>query len=127
MVFALLLSGCGKETEDLAKVEVRGRVVFPQDTRSNLIVTFTSQTGRQQRMYQAACSKDRQFKLECPPGSYKVTLTYMPAAPGGTGPAATEKPAKVGTIPARYQNAQDSPWEITVTAAGRKDLVLKLD
>src|SRR5262249_47096195 len=111
----------------LPRVEVRGRVVFPNDTESRLIVTFTSEGSDTQRRYHATCLRDRHFKLMCPRGSYKATLAYVPGAVGNAGPGPTEKPRQGGAIPSRYQDAKDSPWIVHVSGGGRSDVILVVE
>jgi hypothetical protein len=121
-------SGCGNNTEDdRPEVEVRGKLVFPGDTQSNLILTFALQDDKKQRTYRTTCLIDRHFKLKCPSGIYKITLAYVPAHSGASGPAATEKPIKIGSIPSRYLNPQDSPWKIFIPKGGNDNLVLKVE
>src|SRR6516165_3908678 len=86
-------SGCGNNTEDeRPEVEVRGKLVFPADTQSNLILTFALQDDKKQRTFRTICLIDRHFNLKCPSGIYKITLAYVPAHSGASGPAATQKP-----------------------------------
>jgi hypothetical protein len=125
LMLLVLTAGCGQTAEEEPpEVEVQGKLVYPADTESDLIVTFTPANPSNQKLYRGVCLKDRHFKLNCPKGNYKATIAYVPAHSGAAGPAATVKPVKTGSIPARYQNPTETPWEVFVPAAGRKDVVL---
>jgi hypothetical protein len=75
------------------------------------------------RIPSAACQADGTFSLDCPPGSYKVTVT----PPKGLGRGALPPTSKSGAaIPEAYRDAVKTSLRAEVPAGGTDDLVLEL-
>src|SRR5262245_36182489 len=125
-VGAMALSSCtASNSKMLAPVAFSGSVVSADGKPvADLVISFHPQeAGNAGNRPSAALDKDGKFKLDGIPGRYKVTLAPIPRHHGSaeaTGeltaaPAKGSDPKKAAKgVPARYLDAQSSPWDVTI-------------
>ena len=127
------LAGCGGRVTGPAKVEVEGKVTHGGKGVPLLIVTFNGATSADK--HDTHTEADGTFKLACPPGSYKVSLTAVPLGEGqgpsggaGDGTLAKAQDAKgLKQVPRNYQSPNTTPLQVDVPHGGRKDVDLPIE
>ena len=129
----LAMPGCGKPKAP-APVHVKGQIIVGTKPAVGIVITFYAQ-GPLQKLVQPAMALsdiDGKFKLECPPGEYKVTASPINAMTGATAPGLT------GPIPAApatgvqasnklndvFMRPNTTPLNVKVFDNGREDLML---
>jgi hypothetical protein len=131
LILSLCLIGCGKKGP--APVAVKGQVQYADKKPvTNMVLTFhpLDDTNKNNSPL-CLVEKEGQFQVNMLPGRYKVTLANIPLG-SGNGPAGGpdvgpgKGPAGVagGNALKRYQDREQSPWEIVVPETGKEDLVL---
>ncbi len=126
LVFAslcLLLVGC--RDKPLGLVPVQGKVFgYKNQPVEGAVVSFWPEDSKSTRIATARCQKDGSFKLECPKGSYKVTVTPSK----GLGKAAVPIPQQEDSaVPSSYRETGKTRLRVDVPDGGTDKLVLKLD
>ena len=127
---ALLLAGSCKPRQP-DPVEVAGRIEWrPARPVDGAVVTFhpADEVNKKGSLLSAPVQAG-QFSGKCLPGRYKVTLTPLAVGSlnpaGGTNPGTGAAPDKGGgTIPTRFRDATETPWDVTVPPEGKKDILL---
>lgn len=116
--------GCGpKQAPPAGPVDITGRLTAGGKPFGNVMLTLHPQDAAAQGQQPVALVKaDGTFATRCLPGSYKVTLSPLPRAPGDGGPGAAGKPDEtVGGVPSAYTTAANTPWAITVKESGNEE------
>jgi hypothetical protein len=130
----VLAGGCGKKPAP-APVPFVGQVLTTEKKPvGGLVLTLHPGEERNRSNQPSVFLKEGRFEGTCLPGRYKVTLAPLPAQ-GGAGPAGGEDAtagkapgtSTMPNVPAKYRDAQHSPWEVTIPDEGKKDLVLTLE
>jgi hypothetical protein len=131
LLVLLPLVGCGPPpAATRPPVDIGGKMTTAQGKGvGNVMLTLHPQDADAKGQQPMALVKaDGTFATRCIPGTYKVTLTPLPNAPGDGSPGAGTAPPPaggtgsgmpggnqtVGGIPAAYTNAASTPWQITV-------------
>jgi hypothetical protein len=129
--WAALPAGCAGKPPPPAKVHVEGRVVRQGRPVAFVMVTFHPQDPGEGQGYQGAAGKDGAFSLECPPGSYTVTLSPLPvgrgnaADPGAGGVVGSPESRGPEGIPRAHRSPSTTPLPLMkIPAGGKKDVVL---
>ena len=132
LVAAAALAGCGSPPAPRAEVPVSGHVVETGGKPvAGKVVCFHPQEPDQRDNASGTDDKGH-FTLKLVPGLYHVTLAEPGrGATGGAdngGVIAPEKGAKpkIGGMSSVYRNANETPWKVTIPAAGQSDLKLNL-
>lgn len=129
---ACALCGCsGKPTEGTPTGTVEGKVVHQGRPVPFVMVTLNPQNPADPNRYDGATAQDGSFRVQCPKGSYKVTLNPLPAGPGGdpgagglVGGAPDAKGLK--EIPLPYRGKASTPLTVDVPEGGRKGVTLEV-
>jgi hypothetical protein len=122
LLVALCLPGCGQKAPQ--QVPVKGKVIFAdRKSLDGATIRFWPQDAKISQSPSASCSGDGTFSLDCPPGSYKVTVTPRP--PVGKAAAPPPQAAAAG-IPSKYRDSIQTPLRVTVTEEDAEEKVLKL-
>jgi hypothetical protein len=127
----LVASGCGGKPPPPPLVTVNGKLVHKQEPVPLVLLTFVPTDPRSGVRPQAASQPDGTFTLQCPPGSYKVTLAPVPQAgaapPGDAAPLADPaKPGRLRAIPAAYRDPDNTPLRVEVPDGGKDGVVLEV-
>jgi hypothetical protein len=133
-VLLVVLVGCGKAASPA--VPVKGKVVYKNRPAAEVLVTFHPKDSREKTPSPVFTDNQGAFALECPPGSYKVTVLAVPkagnaGATASAGPvdarAAPARPAAAAALPPAVQDTVQTPLTVDVPAGGKDDVLLKLD
>src|SRR5262249_34421180 len=124
-----LVLGCRTRPTEPAKVDVEGQVVFDGVGIPWVHVTYY---GDQNETYAGGTDQDGNFKLSCPPGSYKVVLRPLPVGVGqspsgnaGDGTLVKSPQGKsLKEIPSTYGDPAKTPLKVNVPEGGKKGEVL---
>jgi hypothetical protein len=126
--------GCGGKATEPVKVSIEGKITHGGKGVGWVLVTFNGATPDVR--YETNTEKDGAFTLQCPPGTYKVTLTAVPLgqgqAPGGgagDGALANLPDAKgLKEIPHSYRSPGTTPWKnVEIPETGKRDLTLEVN
>jgi hypothetical protein len=123
----MMLAGCsGKPTQAPPPLEtVEGRVTAQGRALPFVMVTFNPDDPTNPERYDGAADKDGSFRLKCPPGRYRVTLSPLPTGSGGNPGAGALVPGGGGRdVPARYRNKDQTPLAEEVPQGGKRELTL---
>jgi hypothetical protein len=130
---ALLGAGC--TSNQPAMVPVKGKVISGGKGVPGVRVNFWPRDPKV-RHIEAFCDAFGDFTLECPSGSYTVTVAPStgndPALGQGgmpTGPPPSTPPTdkqKSPLVPARFQERQKSPLTLDIPPEGKGDVVLDI-
>jgi len=127
---ACALCGCsGKPTPALPKDTVEGKVQAQGRPVPFVLVTLYPQDQGDAKRYDGAADKDGSFSVQCPAGSYKVTITPLPVGVGGNpgaGPLAGADAKGPKEIPAACRKRSDTPLKVDVPEGGKKGITLSL-
>jgi hypothetical protein len=126
----VLLVGCSsKPTQAPPKESVEGTVFSRGEPVPYVMVMFHPQTPGDENRYEGATEKDGVFRVQCPAGRYKVTVSPLQAAVGGVGGVGGGPVEAKGLkeIPRRYQDKNGTPLNEEVPAGGKKGVTLKID
>ncbi len=123
------LCGCSskKPEESLPPVEVSGRVVGKTIQGVQVVLTFHPKDERNKhiKLPTIVTEKTGQFKVQCPPGGFKITWAPIAKRLGSAeGPSPGDTP-KDEQRPDRYRNPESTPWDVVIPPEGKKDLVLQ--
>jgi hypothetical protein len=124
-------AGCGKSA---ANVAVKGKVVLAGMAVPEARIIFWPKNSREKQVEVFTDSRGA-FEMNCPPGTYKVTVQPLSksvdpagAASGGPIKAPNLLAATVGSsLPRNVQDPVQTPLKLDVPAGGVEDVVLKLD
>jgi hypothetical protein len=121
-----LLAGCsGKPTQAPSLETVEGRVVARGRAMPFVMVTFNPDDPADPGRYDGAADKDGSFRVRCPTGRYRVTLSPLPIGPSGDPGAGALAPGLGGQeVPARYRDKALTPLREDVLEGGKKGLTL---
>jgi hypothetical protein len=127
-----LFLGCsGKATQAPPPREtVSGKVLAGSRPVAFVLVVFHPRDTADPNHYEAGTGKDGEFTLECPRGSYKVTITALPVGAGGDASGGNLSGADAGglkQIPQQFRTKTETPFAADVSEGGRKDLVFNLN
>jgi hypothetical protein len=124
----VLLAGCsGKPTQAPPVETVEGKVIAQGRAVPFVMVTFNPDDPANPNRYDGASDKDGAFRVQCPKGRYRVTLSPLPAGPGGApGAGALVPGGGGGEVPARYRNKDQTPLTEDVPGGGKKGLTLEV-
>ena len=114
-------------------VPVSGKVVRDGKGMPGMRVVFWPREPNLLRV-EAASGPGGEFSLECPPGTYLVTVnpggngppipdSGMPTTPESNRPNRTEKAI---SVPDRFQERKTTPLNIEVPAEGKNDVLLDI-
>jgi len=124
------LCGCSAgPTAALPKERVEGRVLAQGQPVPFVLVTFYSHDPADATRYGGPANKDGAFRVECPPGNYKVTITPLPlgvAGNPGAGALAGADGKGAKDLPAACRSRTTTPLAVDVPAGGKKDVTLNL-
>jgi hypothetical protein len=127
---ACALCACSaKPTPALPKETVEGQVQAQGRPVPFVLVAFYPQDPGDANRYDGAADKDGSFSVQCPPGSYKVTITPLPVGVGGNpgaGALAGAHAKGLKEIPAPCRNRTDTPLKVDVPEGGKKGVTLRL-
>jgi hypothetical protein len=126
----VLMIGCSsKPTQAPPKEVVEGTVVSGGQPVPFVMVMFHPQNPGDENRYEGATEKDGVFRVQCPAGRYKVTVSALHAGVGGVGGLAGGQVDAKGLkeIPRRYQDKSGTPLSEEVPAGGKKGVTLKID
>jgi hypothetical protein len=130
VILSLGLPACGTKPEP-APVAVKGHVQYASKKPvTNMILIFHPlDDTRTNKIPSFVLDKEGRFQDNILPGRYKATLANIPAG-SGSGPAGGSdvragKKGSAGPNPLkRYQDRDQSPWEVVIPGTGTEDLVL---
>jgi hypothetical protein len=122
-----LLAGCSARPTQAPMETVEGRVVTQGRAVSFVLVTFNPDDGANADRYDGPTDKDGSFRLRCPKGRYRVTLSPLPVGASGDPGAGALVPGGSGggkEVPARYRDKGLTPLNEDVPEGGKKGLTL---
>jgi hypothetical protein len=133
MLVLLSLPACGPK-QTAAPVSVKGKVQYASGKSvAKLVLIFHPlDDTRQGKIPSFVLDAEGRFADQVLPGRYKATLAPLPRGSGPAGgaeaapvqvPAASLRPNPLG----RYQDRQQSPWEIEIPSTGKEDLLLTVE
>jgi hypothetical protein len=123
LMAALVLVGCARPKVE-PPVPVTGKLVgYRGKSAEGVVVSFWPEATSGGAVKSALCKADGTFSLQCPQGSYKVTLVPRNLV-GQMAASAPQNPDS--PIPEAYQNSLKTPLRATVPAGGTDKLTLKL-
>jgi hypothetical protein len=138
LLLLLLACGCGAKVEPPVLVPVKGKVICQGKAVPGVLLKFwpresPATPGPQKvKLVEAATGERGEFSLDCPKGSYKVTLVNLPregAGPGlsgGTPAAPPSSASPVVTVPPKYRDASLTPLIVEVPENGNEALRLTI-
>jgi len=126
------LWGCaGKPTPAPPPREtVSGKVVARNRPVAFVLVTFHPVDPADPNRYDAPADRDGSFTVECPKGSYKVTINPLPVGPGGDAAGGNLSGADAGglkEVPRQFRTKTDTTLTRVVPAGGLKDVIFTLN
>jgi len=127
-----LFLGCsGKATQPPPPREpVRGKVLAGGRPVAFVLVAFHPVDPADPNRYEGGTEKDGVFTVECPRGSYKVTINALPVGAGGDAAGGNLSGADVGglkQVPDNFRKKATTPLSADVPEGGRKDLLFNLN
>jgi hypothetical protein len=129
-MLAVVFLGCKKAP--LESLPVKGKVTTSSGrSLEGFKITFWPQSPDVKRVASDLLKADGSFSLECPKGTYKVTLV-PPGGPttgvgGGASNSALPSPKQDHpAVPAAYQDSTKTPWTVDVLAADNDKIVLAI-
>ncbi len=127
---ACALGGCsGPATQAPPKVTVEGQVQARGRPVPFVLVRFYPQDPVDANAYDGSSDRDGAFSVQCPAGSYKVTITPLPVGHGGTpgaGSLAGPDSQEAEAIPAACRSREATPLTVEVPTGGKKGVTLTL-
>jgi hypothetical protein len=126
-VLAAALGGCQGQPEAPPLVPVKGKVVKAGNQPVPwILVEFHPRGAAGSRPFRGGTKQDGSFELNCPAGSYRVTLAPLPGGAADSGPDAKTAPGKTTAIPRNYRSPEKTLLKVEVPAEGKSDVVLEL-
>jgi hypothetical protein len=127
---ACALAGCsGPATQAPPKVTVEGEVRAQGRPVAFVLVRFYPQDPADANAYDGSTDQAGAFSVQCPAGSYKVTIIPLPVGHGGTpgaGALAGADSKVAEAIPAVCRSREATPLTVEVPAGGKKGVTLTL-
>jgi hypothetical protein len=127
---ACALGGCSaRPTQAPPRETVEGQVVARGRPLPFVLVSLHPEDIADPERYDGAADQDGSFTLQCPKGSYKLTINPLPAGAAGDPGAGALAGADGGgpaAIPHAYRNRDSTPISIDVPEGGKKGVKLDL-
>ncbi len=128
-VGAIILIGCSSQPASRNPVTVSGQMLDAGGKPLAMKVVSFNPQERDQKNSSSGTDAQGKFTLKLVPGKYHVTLAEPSrAAADGTagGVTAPDQAGKMGGVPSKYRNPNETPWQITIPDGGQADLVLQI-
>jgi hypothetical protein len=127
---ACALSGCsGPATQAPPKVTVEGQVQAKRRPVPFVLVRFYPKDATDANSYDGSTDQAGAFSVQCPAGSYKVTIIPLPVGHGGSpgaGALAGPDSKEAEPIPGACRSREATPLTVEVPTGGKKDVTLTL-
>ena len=127
-----VVAGCSGPSAPLP-APVMGKVLKEGKPLATVVVKFWPEDAELQKLIKPATAttgEDGRFRLETPPGKYKVTLfappqtNLDPQIEGGAGKSSLPHTPRSASIPSRYGSPSTTPLNVEVLAGGTENVVL---
>jgi hypothetical protein len=124
--------GCsGRPAEPAPRVTVEGKVIRDGRPVPLLLVTFHPQNPADPDHYDGGTAADGSFRVQCPRGSYKVTLNALPSGAGGDPGAGGLAGGAVDTkgpkdVPSPYRSKARTRLAVDVPDSGLSGVILEV-
>lgn len=126
----MTMTGCDGEKE-LTPVTVKGKVAYAngRPVPNMVLILHSLDDTTKSPLFSLVLDKEGRFQDSVLPGRYKATLAPLPWLNKGNSAqekgllSFQERKKTASSLPARYQNREQSPWEILIPETGKEDLL----